>query len=60
MATSKTKIATRRIQRLKELSNALKNLAIDALLEGTFSRETQLELDEIQERLEKLAAKVTG
>ena len=59
MATSKTKIATRRIQRLKELSNALKNLAIDALLEGTFSRESQLELDEIQERLEKLAAKVT-
>lgn len=60
MATSKTKIATRRIQRLKEISNALKNLAIDALLEGTFSRESQLELDEIQERLEKLAAKVTG
>lgn len=59
MATSKTKIATRRIQRLKELSNALKNLAIGTLLEGTFSRESQLELDEIQERLEKFAAKVT-
>lgn len=60
MATSKTKIATRHHKRLSEISNSLKNLAIDALLEGTFSRETQLELDEIQERLEKLAAKVTG
>lgn len=60
MATSKTKIATRQLNRLRELSNSLKNLARDTLLDGTLSRESQLELDEIQERLEKLAAKVTG
>lgn len=54
MATSKTKIATRHLKRLKEISNALKNLLDDIALDSTLPLHIQEKLGDVHYDLDSV------